>query len=103
LRSRTFTETLSKEIPIGVVGGSDLVKQQEQLGEDGTVHVLLFALQYGNANPAHPLCLHYHFFYRVMHICDYSFSQDRLVAFKDGALIGTEVLLLLIFQLPICV
>jgi Eukaryotic phosphomannomutase len=36
---RTFMETLSKEISIGVVGGSDLVKQQEQLGEDGTVHV----------------------------------------------------------------
>jgi hypothetical protein len=36
---RTFMETLSKEISVGVVGGTDLVKQQEQLGEDGTVHV----------------------------------------------------------------
>ena len=43
---RTFMEGLSKEISIGVVGGSDLVKQKEQLGEDGTVHVLLVFVCY---------------------------------------------------------
>ena len=32
---RTFMEGLSREISVGVVGGSDLVKQQEQLGADG--------------------------------------------------------------------
>ncbi|KAF4322650.1 hypothetical protein BBO99_00003635 [Phytophthora kernoviae] len=49
---------LRENITIGVVGGSDLVKQKEQLGED------------------------------VTHNFDYSFSENGLVAYHKGALVG---------------
>lgn len=34
-----FMAELRKEITIGVVGGSDLPKQKEQLGESGEFHL----------------------------------------------------------------
>ena len=37
-------QTLRKSITIGVVGGSDLGKQKEQLGEDGALEMHLFLL-----------------------------------------------------------
>ncbi|KAG9409650.1 hypothetical protein AC1031_019912 [Aphanomyces cochlioides] len=49
---------LKKKITIGVVGGSDLVKQKEQLGED------------------------------VIHQFDYSFSENGLVAYHNGECIN---------------
>eukprot|EP00753_Platysulcus_tardus_P016253 PLAT556.1.p1 GENE.PLAT556.1~~PLAT556.1.p1 ORF type:complete len:227 (+),score=105.65 PLAT556.1:32-682(+) len=49
---------LRKRIVVGVVGGSDLAKQRHQLGDDVTDAV------------------------------DYSFSENGLVAFKDGEEIG---------------
>jgi phosphomannomutase len=51
-----FMKTLSKKITVGIVGGSDLPKQEEQLG-DGIVNVF-----------------------------PYNFSQNGLVAYKNGAL-----------------
>ena len=45
---------------VGIVGGSDLVKQKEQMGADIVTEV------------------------------DYSFSENGLVAYKAGQLIGTE-------------
>ncbi|KAK8792018.1 hypothetical protein WA158_005395 [Blastocystis sp. Blastoise] len=51
---------LKTKICIGTVGGSDLVKQQEQLGAN------------------------------VMNEVDYCFSQNGLVAFKDGRLIHSK-------------
>ncbi|CAM9591676.1 unnamed protein product [Phaeothamnion confervicola] len=56
-----FIADLRKRITIGVVGGSDLAKQMEQLGDS------------------------------VMHDFDYSFSENGLVAYKDGALVGKKV------------
>ncbi|KAI9985315.1 hypothetical protein PInf_004643 [Phytophthora infestans] len=49
---------LRESITIGVVGGSDLVKQKEQLGEDVTNNF------------------------------DFSFSENGLVAYHDGKLVG---------------
>lgn len=49
---------LREQITIGVVGGSDLVKQKEQLGED------------------------------VVNEFDYSFSENGLVAFHKGEKVG---------------
>eukprot|EP00656_Telonema_subtile_P007063 TRINITY_DN13305_c0_g1_i1.p1 TRINITY_DN13305_c0_g1~~TRINITY_DN13305_c0_g1_i1.p1 ORF type:complete len:114 (-),score=40.45 TRINITY_DN13305_c0_g1_i1:42-383(-) len=46
--------TLRKKVTIGVVGGSDMVKQREQLGEDCTSNF------------------------------DYNFAENGLDAFKDG-------------------
>nr|AIW04131.1 phosphomannomutase [Saccharina japonica]AUN86412.1 phosphomannomutase [Saccharina japonica] len=57
-----FIKTLRERITIGVVGGSDLPKQKEQLGES------------------------------VMEDYDYSFSQNGLVAYKAGELIGQQTI-----------
>lgn len=57
-----FLKELRSKFMVGVVGGSDLVKQKEQLGED------------------------------VIHNVDYSFSENGLVAYKDGELIGTTTI-----------
>ncbi|CCI50594.1 unnamed protein product [Albugo candida] len=51
---------LKSQITIGVVGGSDLCKQKEQLGED------------------------------VVNEFDYSFSENGLVAYHNGSLIGEK-------------
>mmetsp|Transcript_18585 Transcript_18585/g.30310 ORF Transcript_18585/g.30310 Transcript_18585/m.30310 type:complete len:249 (-) Transcript_18585:934-1680(-) len=55
-----FMKKLKEHIVVGVVGGSDLEKQQEQVGED------------------------------VTDVYDYSFSQNGLVGYKDGKLIHTQ-------------
>ncbi|CAH0485863.1 unnamed protein product [Peronospora farinosa] len=58
----TRLQKLRKNITIGVVGGSDLVKQKEQLGED------------------------------VINNFDYSFSENGLVAYHNGKLEGETTL-----------
>ncbi len=58
---KAFLQKLRTKAKVGIVGGSDLVKQQEQLGAN------------------------------VMHEYEYSFSENGLVAYKDGQLIGKEV------------
>lgn len=55
-----FLKELKKKVTIGIVGGSDLVKQQEQMGAN------------------------------VINDANYSFSENGLVAYKDGKLIGKE-------------
>jgi phosphomannomutase len=51
-----FMKALSKKITVGIVGGSDLPKQEEQLGEG------------------------------IASVFPYNFSQNGLVAYKDGSL-----------------
>lgn len=55
-----FMEELRSAIHVGVVGGSDLPKQKEQLGEDVTEKY------------------------------DYSFSENGLLAYKKGEVIHTK-------------
>ncbi|GAB2260355.1 hypothetical protein Droror1_Dr00011210 [Drosera rotundifolia] len=57
-----FMQKLRKVVTVGVVGGSDLVKISEQLGDT------------------------------VLEDYDYVFSENGLVAHKDGKLIGTQSL-----------
>nr|KJB49387.1 hypothetical protein B456_008G117900 [Gossypium raimondii] len=57
-----FMKELRKVVTVGVVGGSDLVKISEQLGKS------------------------------VINDYDYVFSENGLVAHKDGELIGTQSL-----------
>jgi phosphomannomutase len=52
----TFMKTLSTKVTVGIVGGSDLPKQEEQLGEG------------------------------IVNIFPYNFSQNGLVAYKNGEL-----------------
>lgn len=57
---KQFLQELRKHIVIGIVGGSDLVKQQEQMGSN------------------------------IVNEVDYSFSENGLVAYKDGVMIGKK-------------
>ncbi|KAF5951304.1 hypothetical protein HYC85_009248 [Camellia sinensis] len=57
-----FLQELRKVVTVGVVGGSDLVKISEQLGNS------------------------------VINDYDYVFAENGLVAYKDGKLIGTQSL-----------
>ncbi|KAK6142824.1 hypothetical protein DH2020_023172 [Rehmannia glutinosa] len=57
-----FMRDLRKVVTVGVVGGSDLVKISEQLGQT------------------------------VINDYDYVFAENGLVAYKDGKLIGTQSL-----------
>ncbi|KAK1376989.1 Phosphomannomutase [Heracleum sosnowskyi] len=62
LKMLQFMKELGKVVKIGVVGGSDLVKISEQLGQ------------------------------AVITDYDYVFAENGLVAYKDGKLIGTQSL-----------
>ena len=57
---------LKKKCVIGYVGGSDLAKQKEQLGEDAATSLF-----------------------------DFGFSENGATAFKNGQQIGNEVSLLI--------
>ena len=56
-----FLMSLKEKVVVGIVGGSDLPKQREQMGEN------------------------------IVDEVDYSFSENGLVAYKDGSLIGKQV------------
>ncbi|XP_003383285.1 PREDICTED: phosphomannomutase-like [Amphimedon queenslandica] len=58
---KAYLAELRKRVVIGVVGGSDKAKQEEQMGGDGLVDMY-----------------------------DYVFSENGLVAYKDGKLIGKQ-------------
>lgn len=58
---KEFLTKLKTKTTVGIVGGSDLVKQQEQMGAN------------------------------IVNEVDYSFSENGLVAYKLGALIAKEV------------
>ena len=57
-----FLELLKTKVDVGIVGGSDLKKQKEQMGEN------------------------------IVNEVNYSFSENGLVAYKSGKLIGTTFL-----------
>lgn len=57
-----FMKELSKKITVGIVGGSDLPKQQEQLGDS------------------------------IVDIFPYNFSQNGLVAYKDGKVLEIQTI-----------
>jgi phosphomannomutase len=67
---KEFLAKLGTKTSVGIVGGSDLVKQQEQMGAN------------------------------IVKEVDYSFSENGLVAYKNGELIGKEVLYCLDFVVP---
>ena len=57
-----FMKELSKKVTVGIVGGSDLPKQQEQLGDD------------------------------IVNTFPYNFSQNGLVAYKDGKILEMQTI-----------
>lgn len=58
----TFMKSLSTKITVGIVGGSDLPKQEEQLGSG------------------------------IVDLFPYNFSQNGLVAYKDGELMEMQTI-----------
>ncbi|XP_072798343.1 phosphomannomutase 2 isoform X2 [Vicugna pacos] len=64
-----FLQELRQKIKIGVVGGSDFEKVQEQLGSDGKLHLARYILV------------------KVVEKYDYVFPENGLVAYKDGKLL----------------
>jgi phosphomannomutase len=59
---KDFMIALSQKITVGIVGGSDLPKQEEQLGEG------------------------------IVHLFPYNFSQNGLVAYKNGQLLEIQTI-----------
>lgn len=57
---KIFLSELRKKVPIGIIGGSDLIKQKEQMGEN------------------------------IVNEVNFSFSENGLIAYKDGKLVGKE-------------
>ena len=53
-----FLNKLKQKVTVGIVGGSDLIKQKEQMGDD------------------------------IVDLADYSFSENGLVAYQQGKLLG---------------
>lgn len=59
---KAFLKRLNEKTSVGIIGGSDLIKQQEQMGAN------------------------------IVQEVNYSFSENGLVAYKDGQLIGKEAI-----------
>lgn len=59
---KNFLQRLKEKTTVGIIGGSDLVKQQEQMGAN------------------------------IVNEVNYSFSENGLVAYKEGKLIGKEAI-----------
>ena len=55
-----ISEELRQHVKVGIVGGSDLIKQQEQIGND------------------------------AVSLVDFNFSENGLVAYKDGSLLAKQ-------------
>jgi phosphomannomutase len=68
---KDYLMSLKEKVVVGIVGGSDLPKQKEQMGEN------------------------------IVDEVDYSFSENGLVAYKAGALIGKEVRRTLVLSLEL--
>lgn len=87
-----FLQKLRARVRVGVVGGSDLDKIKEQLGDDGETRtsVLVWAQQVCSYLPLtlFSLC-------SVIHNMDYVFAENGLVAYKNGQLQSIQVRTLL--------
>lgn len=59
---KDFLQALKSKVQVGIVGGSDLVKQQEQCGKN------------------------------IVNEVDFSFSENGLIAYKDGKLVGRQTI-----------
>jgi phosphomannomutase len=82
-------------VTVGVVGGSDLVKITEQLGKSGREHAT--RRHAPSQVPCFFLCMSNNgigCFSAVLTDYDYVFSENGLVAHKNGELIRTQVSLL---------
>jgi phosphomannomutase len=82
----TLTQ-LRKKVVIGFVGGSDLAKQQEQIGEDGN------SCSSSRAPPC-PFPTHIVATLIVLNMFDFCFPQNGLTAFEQAKELPSEVTIL---------
>ena len=79
-----FLKALRARTKIGMVGGSDLSKQKEQLGDDGMRVICAIAdTDRSHADLLLPLS--------VLSMFDYVFPENGLMAFRDGRLFSQMV------------
>ncbi|KZV14586.1 phosphomannomutase family protein [Dorcoceras hygrometricum] len=76
-----FMQELRKDVTVGVVGGSDLIKISEQLGKTVIARRVCA-----------PFTPSYNIASAIIRDYDYVFAENGLVAYKDGILIGTQSL-----------
>jgi len=79
-----------RKVVIGFVGGSDLAKQKEQLGEKGTGATLYRTAMF------HLLILHViwycpHTAPIVLDLFDFGFAENGLTAYRKGKVLATQV------------
>jgi len=78
-----------RKVVIGFVGGSDLAKQKEQLGENGTAATLYrtarficsSSMRYGAVHTAPT----------VLDLFDFGFAENGLTAYRKGKVLATQV------------
>jgi len=70
-------QELRHKVAIGFVGGSDLVKQQEQLGSTGSSGMICLYI-YAN------ICV-------VLDMFDYCFAENGLTAYRQGIPLPAQV------------
>ena len=99
---KEFLQKLRKRVVIGIVGGSDMVKQVEQMGgEDGGKRqqqgggivqlMILFSVIQHCGFLTFLYSLVFLYFSIVTQLYDYVFPENGLIAFKDGKEIGRQV------------
>lgn len=88
-----------------MVGGSDLVKQKEQLGDDGkwetcSIYCILWlscSVNQSLSKNTRDLCIYSYYgtgfviIVIVLDMFDYVFPENGLIAYKNGSLIGHTV------------
>ena len=82
---KEFILELKKKVVIGIVGGSDFDKMQEQMGGDDSKEMrVIFA---SKIFVTLIICV----LITVTKMYDYVFSENGLVAYKNGELVATQV------------
>lgn len=78
---KEFILNIKKKVVIGIVGGSDYDKMQEQMGGDDGKHI------FARVN----FVMYKSIYIIVTKMYDYVFSENGLVAYKNGELAAIQV------------
>lgn len=85
-----FLEELRTRVRVGLVGGSDLCKIKEQLGDDGEAHTS-YPSQLSIPQARHQCESLFFCLCAVIQKVDYVFAENGLVAYKNGQLLSVQV------------
>ncbi len=93
-----FLNELRQRVRVGVVGGSDLDKIKEQLGDDGVYNNCKLCLIHAqNIQCIYSVSEYLKCFisFTVINRVDYVFAENGLVAYRFGQLHSVQVILIL--------